>query len=94
MIPINQTGIEELRFGDTKEDIFHILVNKNISPDGIDLEKLRLADPRNFDAALSNAGCIVMLNEIEIDELSRRGELDTNDLHKSLYELAQSEGLL
>ncbi|MEP1151180.1 MAG: hypothetical protein JXR20_12320 [Balneola sp.] len=94
MIPFDQTGIEELRFGDTKEDIFHILVNKNISPDGIDLEKLRLADPRNFDAALSNAGCIVMLNEIEIEELSRRGELDTNDLHKSLYELSKDEGLL
>lgn len=94
MIPINQTGIEELRFGDSKEDIFHILVNKNISPDGIDLETLRLADPRNFDAALSSAGCIVMLNEIEIDELSRRRELDPKNLHQSLYELAKAEGLL
>ena len=94
MIPINQTGIEELRFGDSKEDIFHILVDKNISPEGIDIEKLRLADPRNFDAALSSAGCIVMLNEIEIDELSKRGELDPKNLHQSLYELAKDEGLL
>lgn len=94
MIPINQTGIEELSFGDSKEDIFHILINKNISPDGIDLEKLRLADPRDFDTALSNAGCIVMLNEIEIDELSKRGELDPKNLHQSLYELAKDEGLL
>lgn len=94
MIPINQTGIEELSFGEEKEDIFHILVNKNISPDGIDLEKLRLADPRNFDAALSSAGCIIMLNETEIDELSRRGELDRENLHQSLYELAKQEGVL
>lgn len=94
MVPINQTGIEELSFGDSKEDIFHILVNKNISPDGIDLEKLRLADPRNFDAALSSAGCIIMLNEIEIDELARRGELNPKQLHESLYNLAKDEGLL
>lgn len=94
MIPINQTGIEELSFGDSKEDIFHILVNKNISPDGVDLEKLRLADPRNFDSVLISAGCIVMLNEIEIDELSKRGELDPKNLHQSLYELAKDEGLL
>ena len=94
MIPINQTGIEELRFGDSKEDIFHILVDKNISPDGIDLEVLRLADPRDFDTSLSNAGCIVMLNEIEIDELSRRGELNPKDLHKSLYELAKNEEMI
>ena len=94
MIPIKQTGIEELSFGDSKEDIFHILVNKNISPNGIDLEKLRLADPRNFDAALSNAGCIIMLNELEINELSKRGELDPNNLHESLYELAKNEGML
>tara|TARA_R110002126_G_scaffold1440_4_gene8272 strand:- start:1408 stop:1692 length:285 start_codon:yes stop_codon:yes gene_type:complete len=94
MIPINQTGIEELSFGDSKEDIFHILVNKNVSPNGIDLEKLRLADPRNFDDALNNAGCIIMLNEIEIDELSKRGELDPKNLHQSLYDLAKNEGVL
>lgn len=94
MINFKQTGIEELSFGESKEDTFHILVNKNISPDGIDLEKLRLADPRNFDAALSGAGCIIMLNETEIDELSRRGELDPENLHESLYELAKNEGLL
>lgn len=94
MVPINQTGIEELSFGDSKEDIFHILVDKNISPDGIDLEKLRLVDPRNFDAALSSAGCIIMLNEIEIEELARRGELNPKKLHESLYNLAKDEGLL
>lgn len=94
MIPIEQTGIEELSFGDSKEDIFHILVNKQISPGGIDLEKLRLADPRNFDAALTSAGCIIMLNEIEIDELAKRGEIKKTDLHQSLYELASREALL
>jgi len=94
MINIEQTGIEELSFGDSKEDTFHILVNKKISPNGIDLEKLRLADPRNFDAALISAGCIIMLNEIEIDELAKRGELDSHNLHQSLFDLAQSEGLL
>lgn len=94
MILIEQTGIEELSFGDSKEDIFHVLVNKKVSPNGIDLDKLRLADPRNFDAALTAAGCIIMLNEIEIDELARRGELNPKKLHQSLYDLAEQEGLL
>ncbi|XWN36837.1 MAG: hypothetical protein ROO71_12850 [Balneola sp.] len=94
MIPIEKTGIEELSFGDSKEDIFHILVNKQVSPNGIDLDKLRLADPRNFDAALSSAGCIIMLNETEIDELTRRGEIRKKDFHQSLYDLALREGLL
>jgi hypothetical protein len=94
MIPFEQTGLEELSFGDSKEDIFHILVNKKVSPNGIDLEKLRLADPRNFDAALAAAGCIIMLNEIEIDELAKRGELNPQKLHQSLYDLASDEGLI
>lgn len=94
MIPIEKTGVEELSFGDSKEDIFHILVNKQVSPNGIDLDKLRLADPRNFDAALSSAGCIIMLNETEVDELTRRGEISKKDFHQSLYDLALREGLL
>lgn len=62
MLSFDDTGIEELHFGDTAEDIFTILVNKKVSPNGIDLNKLRLADPRNFDYTLSKLGCIVMLN--------------------------------
>ncbi len=94
MIPFNKTGLEELSFGEAKEDVFYVLVNKNISPNGIDFEKLRLADPRNFDAALLSAGCLIMLNEAEIDELEKRGELDKNKLHQSLYELAIAEGMI
>lgn len=94
MIPFSKTGIEELSFGDQKEDIFHILVNLTVSPDGVDLEKLRLADPRSFDQALANAGCVIMLNETEIEELSRRKELRKDHLHEDLYNLAKQEGLL
>lgn len=94
MIPFSKTGIEELSFGDQKEDTFHILVNLEVSPDGIDLEKLRLADPRSFDQALEKAGCIIMLNEIEIDELVRRKEVKRDNLHVDLYMLAKNEGLL
>ena len=94
MLTLKQTGLEELSFGDQADDLFYVLVNKVISPDGLDLERLRLADPRNFDRVLSEAGCIIMLNQVEIDELARRGELDKDHLHSSLYELAKSEGLL
>ncbi len=94
MLTIKQTGLEELSFGDQPDDIFIVLVNKLISPNGIDLEKLRLVDPRHFDTALDQAGCIFMLNNIEIEELTRRGEIDKNDLHTSLFELAKAEGML
>ena len=94
MLTLKQTGLEELTFGDQPDDIFVVLVNKLISPNGINLEKLRLADPRHFDAALDQAGCIFMLNNLEIEELVRRDEIDKSDLHTSLFELAKAEGLL
>ncbi|MEX0608194.1 MAG: hypothetical protein WD016_04705 [Balneolaceae bacterium] len=94
MLKLQETGLEEFSFGDEAADTFFILVNKKISPKGINVEKLRLADPRNFDAVLNEMGCIIMLNGIEVEELVRRGELQKENLHKSMYELAINEGLL
>lgn len=94
MLKFEQTGLEEFRFGDLSEDIFYILVDKRVSPDGIDIKKLAASDPRNFDAALKASGCIIMLNLDEINELSRRGEVNTESLHESLFDLAKAEGLL
>lgn len=94
MLKIEETGIEEFSFGGSRSDIFYLLINKKISPEGINIDKLRLSDPRNFDAVLNEMGCLIMLSGEEIDELARRGEIDPNALHKSLYELAAEEGLL
>ncbi|SMO61144.1 hypothetical protein [Gracilimonas mengyeensis] len=94
MLKKKETGLEEYSFGDERGDLFYILVNKKISPDGIDIKKLSAADPRNFDAVLTEMGCILMLNGIEVDELVRRGELDKNNLHQTMFELAEREGLL
>lgn len=93
-LDLKQTGLEELSFGDSPDDIFYILVNKAISPEGINIQKLSQADPRNFDAALTEAGCILMLNLVEVEELDRRGEIDKENLHKSLFDLAKREGLI
>lgn len=94
MLKIEETGIEEFSFGDSRSDIFYLLINKKISPEGINIDKLRLSDPRNFDAVLNEMGCLIMLSGEEIDELARRGEIDPNALHKSLYKLAEEEGLV
>lgn len=94
MLSFEQTGVEELHFGDQPEDIFTILVNRKVSPNGIDLEKLKLADPRNFDATLERLGCLIMLNGEEMEELYRRNDLVKENLHESLYNLAKEEGLL
>lgn len=81
-------------FGDEDEDTFYSLVDLNKSPDGIDLEKLSMADPRSFDEVLNQMGCILLLRGDEVEELIRRGEIDDADLHRALYELAVREGVI
>ena len=94
MLKINDTGLEEFSFGDGAEDVFYLLINKKVSPEGIDMDRLRLSDPRNFDSLLNEMGCIIMINGLELHELKRRGEVDTENLHHSLFELARKEGLI
>lgn len=94
MLKLKDTGLEEFSFGEGTDDQFYILVNKKVSPEGIDVEKLSKTDPRKFDKVLSDMGCILMLNGIEVTELCMRGELDNEDLHGSMYELAKDEGMI
>lgn len=94
MLKLKDTGLEEFSFGDDADDIFYLLINRKVSPDGLDLDKLRLADPRNFDQTLENMGCMLMLNGEELQELINRGEVDKKDMHRSLYELAVREGII
>lgn len=94
MLKLKDTGLEEFSFGDSPEDIFYLLINKHVSPEGIDLDRLRLADPRNFDSILNDMGCIFMISGAELNELQRRGEADPDNLHESLFKLAEQEGLL
>lgn len=94
MLDLKETGLEEFSFGEGADDQFYILVNKKISPNGIDVEKLGKTDPRKFDQVLNDMGCILMLNGIEVTELCMRGELDNENLHESMYELAKDEGII
>ena len=94
MLKLKDTGLEEFSFGEGSDDQFYILVNKKISPDGIDVEKLSKTDPRKFDQVLNDMGCVLMLNGLEVAELCMRGELDNENLHESMYELASEEGLI
>lgn len=94
MLNLKDTGLEEFSFGEEADDQFYVLVNKKISPDGIDVEKLSKADPMKFNQVLSDMGCILMLNGIEVAELCMRGELDNENLHESMFELAKEEGII
>lgn len=94
MLKLKDTGLEEFSFGDDSDDKFYILVNKNISPEGIDVDKLSKANPMKFDSVLNEMGCILMLNGLEVAELCMRGELDNDDLHESMFELARDEGII
>ena len=94
MPDLKDTGLEEFSFGDDPDDLFYILVNKKVSPNGIDVDKLSKADPRKFDSVLSEMGCVLMLNGLEVTELCMRGELDNENLHESMFELAKEEGII
>jgi len=94
MISFEKTRLQTFSFGDEPDDIYYFLINLNIRPDGMDPEKIRLADPRNFDRILQDNGCILMMDGTEMNELIRRGELDKERLHNGLYELAKSEGII
>ncbi|MBO6523056.1 MAG: hypothetical protein JJ971_04460 [Balneolaceae bacterium] len=94
MLTLNDTSLETFSFGDKDEDLFYILINLSKNPDGIDLAKLSVADPRRFDAVLNEMGCLLMLSGQEVNELVNRGDADKQNLHKSLFELAKQEGIL
>jgi hypothetical protein len=96
MLKKDDTKLEIFGFGDddNDEDMFYCLVNTTKSPEGIDLEKLSNADPRKFDEALNEMGCILLLRGDEVEELIKRGDITDTNLHKSLYDLAVDEGII
>lgn len=98
MLEKDDTKLEIFGFGDeeddNEEDTFYCLVNTKQSPDGIDLEKLSMADPRKFDEVLNEMGCILLLRGDEVEELIERDAITDSNLHKSLYELAVEEGII
>ncbi len=94
MVEKDDTKLEIFGFGEETDDTFYCLVDLTKSPDGIDLEQLKLADPRNFDEELDKMGCIVMVTGQEMEELIERGDINDANLHKSLYDLAVEEGII
>lgn len=93
MLKKDDTKLEVFGFGD-EEDSFYCLINLKKSPEGIDLKKLSMTDPRKFDEELDRMGCILMLQGDEVEELIRRKEITGTDLHESIYELAVRENII
>ena len=87
-----QISLEVIEFGEQPEDIFYCLVDLKISPDGLNISKLKISDPRNFDQRLKESGCLMMFTGDEIASLTARGELDKKNLHQSLIDLGLKEG--
>lgn len=94
MLKKEDTKLEIFGFGEEPDDKFYCLVNLKKSPDGIDLKKLSMADPRNFDEALNRQGCILLLKGSEVEELIKRDEITDSNLHQSLYDLAVEEEII
>lgn len=94
MLSKEDTKLEIFGFGEEDDDNFYCLVNLTKSPDGIDLKKLSMADPRNFDEALNKQGCILLLRGDEVEELIEREEITDSNLHQSIYDLAVREEII
>lgn len=94
MLSKDETKLEIFGFGEDDNDKFYCLVNLKKSPEGIDLKKLSMADPRKFDEALNRQGCILLLRGDELEELIKRDEITDSDLHQSIYDLAVKEGMI
>lgn len=92
MLTLNDTQLQHFSFGEAPEDTFYLLINTRVNPNGIDLEKLSRADPTRIDDTLADMGCLLMFNGEEMNELIRRGTVDEQNLHSSLFELALKEG--
>ncbi len=89
-----KTKLEIIEFGDAPDDKFYFLVDLSVSPEGLNVEKLKLQDPRNFDQRLRESGCLMMFTGDEIAELISRGELQQDDMHKSMVDLGIKEGAI
>lgn len=94
MLTLNDTALETFTFGNEQADKYYILINLKQNPNGIDIQKLASADPLAFDSVLSGMGCLLMLTGIEISELIKRGDVNKQNIHESLFELAKKEGII
>ena len=91
---MKKTTLEVIKFGDEPEDTFYCLVDLEVSPDGLNVSSLKLSDPRNFDQTLRNSGCLMMFTGDEMSSLVNRGDIDPDNMHESLVEVAVKEGVL
>jgi len=66
---LKDTKLQRIEFGDEPADQFYCLVNLKVSPDGLDLSKMRLTDPRNIDQEFRQHGMLLMFTGEEIESL-------------------------
>lgn len=91
---LKNTKLQRIDFGDEPADRYYCLIDLKVSPDGLDLTKMRLTDPRNIDEQFRQHGMLMMFTGEEIESLINRGDLDRENLHESLYQLALNEGVI
>lgn len=91
---LKDTKLQRIDFGEEPADQYYCLVNLKVSPEGLDLAKMRLTNPRNIDQEFRQHGMLMMFTGEEIESLINRGDLDRDKLHESLYNLALEEGVI
>lgn len=91
---LEETLLQHIEFGEQPKDQFYCLVDRRSSPGGIDIDSLKLSDPRRLDQEFRDHGCLMLFTGDEIEELVSRGDLNRDDIHVSLYNRALEEGVI
>lgn len=91
---LKDTKLQRIEFGEEPADQYFCLVNLKVSPNGLNLTKMRLTNPRNIDQEFRQQGMLLMFTGEEIESLINRGDLDRENLHESLYQLGLDEGVI
>lgn len=91
---IKNTKLQRIEFGEDLSDHYYCLIDLTVNPNGLNIEKMRLTDPRNIDQEFRQNGVLMMFTGDEIQSLINRGDLERNNLHESLFQLAKREGVI
>lgn len=85
---LDKTYTQTFTFGDSPEDHFFCLIEKQVNPDGLDIEEMASINPMRIEDYLSANGCLIMVDGSDV--LSHKDSLAIEglELHQFLIQLA------
>lgn len=85
---LDKTYTQTFTFGNTPEDHFFCLMEKEVNPDGLNIEEMAAINPMRIENYLSENGCLLMIDGADV--LSHKDSLAIEglELHQFLIQRA------